>query len=299
MPFSRLLKQTVLVNLALVLFSSTAFALGVSPGAIEVMGIKPENKAEEEFFLSRADASQDEFADLTITGEGSEAISLESSHILLPHGESSVPVHFTITPKNLKPGVYKVKVPIQFAPYNEDPSLGVQFLPGLAVTINFSVTMDDIEKGHVQMGNIKEISEGEAFVLTYNWSNDGNTENKLGKIDIKLTASKTGEEYQETIPSEKLPAIAPFSQESFAMETSLTPPANLYQLTAVFYDNQGQAIYTYDAPNQIKQKTISTTLAQIIPTEIANGFSVGIVVISLIALILISFLLLKPLLKHD
>jgi len=290
MSLKRLVEQSVLALLSLSIFSSTTFAIGVSPAIIEVLDIMQENQVSRILFLSRSDSSKEEAYNLTLSGEGSETISLENTHILFQKGETRVQVPFTISPEKSTPGEYNVKIQINLDSTQESSESQIVVSSGVYVDIKFTVTLNEIEKGEVQMGNMEETYEGDKLSFYYIWMNTGNVAGSPEKIDLSLIDTTTGVEYEESILAQNLISVPPFSQENCLAKTSITPPTGVYNLTIVFYDKAGQPIYDYEALHQVHIKDATTIQIQNEPNSKTYA-----IVITLLALT--GIVALKPLFK--
>ena len=243
--FKNLKKIAALGMFLLGFFPATTFAFGVSPGHIELHNLKSENKAEERYTFSRADATRDEKVVIKFDDSIKPYIkSLQGYELKFLAGQNQLEYFFTVEPFGLKEGNYKGNAFIQLIPPGD---LGGKNLSGLQARINFTVTNKDVELFKIDQLDVPTVKENNNLKTVFYLDNQGNVPAAATSLLVKLEDKIKGESlWTKTFDISKESLTAPFSRAKHEFDTGTALAAGSYKVSLDFLDRGGKLIIQKD-----------------------------------------------------
>jgi hypothetical protein len=169
---------------------SAVFAIGVSPGIVQLPGLANGVTVEKEVYLLRRNPKDNAHYGIKAIGDGGKYIVITQDTMILPKGESKVPYTFSIAPTGAPNGEYKATVLFQgIADPNASGAGGdVAFYPGTSVTVLFSITDEEIRSMEVKKARTQQIIETDTDVpIEMVVANTGNVDIAPDRIVLTLT----------------------------------------------------------------------------------------------------------------
>jgi len=280
MFYSRPLR-TKLVTLLLVVFTgsvflpATTFAIGVSPGTLNLDDVLPGSRVPVRTTVTRFSAEEDEVISLTPTGELKDHIELpEGTVFTMKKGVHQLGITIYFNAGDLATGEYTSHVRIaQTKPSNNtdntqklakrvrrtvdsapvEPvqtgipvgSAGSTNLSAAQLDINVHITNNVVSKWRVESVEIRDLEEDTPLVFTYNLENQGNSTIKPHKIKLSVTVKGDPDFlYQQEYTQEQLEFTKAFERGQYNLLTDLSPKKGLYYGLITFYDDEGNEVYT-------------------------------------------------------
>lgn len=224
--------------------------LGVSPAHTDVSGIYIGSIINKNIAVSREQTATEEILLIDIQGDAAAAIN-GAPTLVFPRGISQQPYPFTIdTTKLNKERLYRAQ--IMFSPKSNVSEVPTTILTGLKADIQFTVTRNRKEEFHVSHAKIEESKEWQALMFSYFLVNSGNVQTRPAKIIIAITDLKNKQQVaNETIPSEKLPIVAPFYEQTVTIPTTIMLPTGQYAVTASFFNDYATPMFKEQFPLQV------------------------------------------------
>lgn len=241
--------------------------LGLSPSSILEENLMRDVSFKQTVFLQRPDGSYAETIDVGLGGPDRRFL-VGENEIFFDEGVKEMPYTFEILPKDAASGEYEAG--IVFIQRGVDPvtgeGAGLAVLRGVALSIKFSVTDEEIIDYKISDTIVYKTEEKFPLSLEIVEQNDGNVEWRPEKIVVTLTDSITQEEKSFTFPREDLDIVSPGARIRQHLDVVHGLREGDYQLRVdVYYD--GEIIYTHNGGLQIlaagtlKQEGVYTTLS--------------------------------------
>lgn len=239
----------MLLSLLSCLTCQTTFAIGISPPEKEILNLKPNSSAEVTFFISRQNPSSEEIYQISIDGTGKDAIHFEDTSIILPLEENNTEINYLIEPVGFAVGDYNATITISPTEISNKSTMSIGL--ALSQTIHFSVTEEDFSLFSIDNFGVSE--DRQHLKINYRIKNDGNTEAKPSKIEITYQDELTPDSVAitEVFSTEDLETADPFSSKDFYLSTKEELQPSLYEITANFYDENNNVLFTRETRFQI------------------------------------------------
>lgn len=218
----------------------SAFALGISPAAVEVGSLLPNTVTTYSVELSRANPGVEQIGIIDIRGDDPYTIIAPES-IAMPVGQDLIPVEFQIDTTGLVTGTYSAKLDV--AGQLVEEQTGTNNVSGVQTVISFSVTNDEVDTESISGFSLQQNQEYELFTqFTHN--NQGNIDTNISRIEIRGLHIESEEYYSETI-EENYTVVPAYNSEDFRVTLNNFEEIGLYEFTLLWYNKNNQLISSH------------------------------------------------------
>ena len=202
-------------------------AIGVSPGVTVIENIAPENSVQRALHISRADVSRDNVVSISVLGDASKYIFVETEELELPKDKRQVPLRFTIAPQGAEPGSYSAVINIRLGAGRGLRGAQLAVLPALAAKVDFTVTNEKIHNVEIKNVHAPAIHEGEEIQLKVLIQNTGNVDWVSEFANVTFRNKKTNREY--SFSEEIGLAVGAKENANFSIPISSSVESGIYE----------------------------------------------------------------------
>ncbi len=228
-------------------------ALGISPAAITIDNVGPDNIIEKTLYISRSQYAEAETAKIYILGTAAPYLSLPGGEdLILPAGQQTTPFTLVLSSGSLAAGDYQATITVNKQPNEniqlEQGSAGSLILEGTQGQINFTVINSAVESYTIQDVSIADTEEGQPLGFSFIINNTGNVDARPTSIDFLAVDQQDPENTYHEIISEADITITPAFQTmrvDFQLAGNPLKQGN-YKVTITFYHDD-TVIYQIDS----------------------------------------------------
>ncbi len=226
---------------------SVSLAAGVSPGTVEIEGLRPGTKTTRTVTFSRSSAEKP--ARLIVTIEGPAASSLSGpKEIEVSAGVNNVSYPLTADGGTLAAGRYEATVTGFFEEEkdkNSNVGMGSTIVTAAMATVRLIVTNETKQEFAIKQVIINPTEVEQPLGFTYLLENTGNVDARPSKITISVVDQKDPSfTYNETFLGDSLMPVKAFSTEEGSLLTKARLPIGKYWASFVFFNEKDEAIFT-------------------------------------------------------
>lgn len=243
---------------AILLFASAraTFAVGVTPLQIIIPNVTSGSTVETELYISRGNASKEQVAYVTLSGEAASYIQTPQGNMLqLPVDEHNTAYRLIVNSGALAEGTYTARITVAVG----DPkttesgvqegfvSAGTRVMTGAEASITFTVTNESVESYSIDAVEMQSSEENQPIGFIYRMNNVGNVDARPDRITFSaVDETDDTNRYEGEIAREDIPLVPAFTEKTVAVLTDANLPTGFYKTVVTFYDKEGEVVYTTD-----------------------------------------------------
>jgi len=242
MVFKKINQILVVVSLLLILaWAQRAQAgFGISPPYVQNSNLTRNSFYEQKIWLGRSDPADELRVEVTVDVPGAnDWISIDKgTSFIIPKGQKQIPMTVGVrVPDDAEFGTYEGNIRVRVFPTGPEKQGQVSIVLGAQIDVDLDVLDKKIYDFKVWTVNIPNLEEGHKFWWLYfpgkiqfvtEIENLGNIKSAPTKIELKVYDSK-GEKILESMETEKIDTVNPFSTETITAEFPTYLPAGSYE----------------------------------------------------------------------
>jgi len=207
--------------------SQPVLAIGLFPAGVKINNITNGMTVKRTVFLSRENASKDQYYQAKVSGEGAKYLEFPEEFVKFPQGANSVAFDFFVKPISAPNGTYHIILDFEGITVDDEgnPSKNsVSVMPGVALVLSFEITDQEVKNFSVSNVYAENSEVGQPVAFYFNVTNNGNVDAKPERIVVKIASETDPTSIQETdIALKDLDSVGPSqtSKLSFLYRESL------------------------------------------------------------------------------